>query len=70
MLAKKLQLKKERLISIMRKIKIVKDKKNDTYTGIILTDPQMRKEVSKPFDGELCGSWRPADYHSPHIQNC
>ena len=51
------------------KIKIAKIKKN-TYTGIILTDPQMREEVSKPFDSELCGSWRPADYNSPHIQTC
>ena len=36
--------------------------------GISLTDLQMRKEVSKPFDGKLCGSWRPEDYYSPHIQ--
>ena len=52
-----------------KKIKIVKIK-NNTNTGIILTDIQMQKEVSKPFDGKLCGSWRPADYHSPHIQTC
>ena len=30
----------------------------------------MQKEVSKPFNGKLCGSWRPADYNSPHIQTC
>ena len=52
------------------KIKIAKIKKNNTYTCIILTDPQMQKEFSKPFDSELCGSWRPADYDSPHIQTC
>ena len=39
MLAKKLQLKKK-LISIMRriKIKIAKNKKNDTCTGVVFTD--------------------------------
>ena len=52
------------------KIKIAKIKKNITYLGIILTDLQMQKEVSKPFNGELCGSWWPADYNSPHIQTC
>ena len=56
----------------MRKLKnkIAKNQKNDTQTGIILTDPQMCKDVSKPFNGELCGSWQPADYYSPHIQPC
>ena len=38
--------------------------------GIILTDPQMRKEVSKPFVSKLYDSWQPADYSSPHIQTC
>ena len=54
---------------INTKIKLAKIK-NNTYMGIILTDPQMCKEVSKPFDGKLCGSWRPADYYSPHIYTC
>ena len=70
MLVKKLQLKKEKLTYNHEKIKIAKKQKKNAYMGIILTDPQMRKEVSKPFDGKLCGSWRPADYYSPHIQTC
>ena len=45
-----------------------KIKKNNTYLGIVFTDPQMCKKVSKPFDGELCGSKQPADYNSLHIK--
>ena len=44
--------------------------KNNTYLAIVFANPQMRKKVSKPFDGVLCGSWQPADYDSPHIQTC
>ena len=47
-----------------------KKTKKDTFLGIVFTDPQMRKKVIKPIDSVLCGSWRPEDYNSPHIQSC
>lgn len=50
------------------KNKIARNSKNNTHASIVFTDPQMHKKVSKPFDGELYGSSRPADYNSPHIQ--
>ena len=50
MLAKKLQLKKEKLILIMRKIKIkiVKNKKSNTYTGINLLPHKCGKKSANP----------------------
>ena len=56
--------------TFMKKIIKIAIIKSDTYLGIILTDPQRPKEVSKPFSGKLCGSWQPADYYRPHIQTC
>ena len=69
-LAKKLQLKKKKLILIMRsnRIKIAKKQKKTILVWALFSlTYKCKKDVSEPFDSPLCSSWQPASFDSPHI---